>query len=163
MWKFLLGLFFFVYIAFYTYGYIFWSNSSKESDSLPLPLNQAVKLENVISSEHKEYKLPVAKPVKEVSEIVEKDDLRYKETPLTYSMDVKTTERLTREEIAEAPIVDIIPMRVNNQDMHLVLVQKNGKIYDASDGVRYFIPLDLDKIRKTTSRKGDFYYYWREH
>ena len=98
--------------------------------------------------------LPEVSKAREVK--VDKDDVGWKtkRTPYSYADDVKTMiPRLTKEEIEKAPVVDVIPMNYNGQDIDLVVVRVGGKTYDASDGVRVYIPKNYGKIFQENREK----------
>lgn len=103
-------------------------------------------------------KLPEARKAREI--VVDQSNKEYvdkkmRETAFTFRDDYKTeAPRLSREEIAAAPIVAEFTMNVNGRDANVVVVEKDGFTYDASDGVRIYIPEGL----KNYSKLLDFLY-----
>lgn len=89
-------------------------------------------------------------PVPKKAKIVNIDNLesskKMKKTPYTYDSSIKTTiPRLTKEEIEKAPVVDVVKMKMNGENMEMIVVEKNGLTYDASDGVVVFLPGNYGK------------------
>ena len=66
---------------------------------------------------------------------------------MTFKEGQKTVSpRLSKEEILKAKIVKIVPRRINGENMEMVIVEKDGLYYDASDGVMVFMPGDFEKM-----------------
>nr|DAL32994.1 MAG TPA_asm: hypothetical protein [Caudoviricetes sp.] len=143
---------------FFTIGYCvlyFYNGGSSNDDNFSLPsVNVAQKITSDLDLKQKkslQYDgsvIPFPSKVKVIDNNSDSGNLdrKSKLTAYSYPADKKTFEkRLTREEIAEAPIIDIIPMNVNGKKMELVVVEKDGMTYDASDGVRVFIPRNFFK------------------
>ena len=110
-------------------------NNSLSKENLPIPARAKNNLD--ITNESKE-----------------KLAWKTKKTPYSYRDDVKTIlPRLTKEEIEKAPVVDILRMNYNGEDIEVVVVEKDGKTYDTSDGVIIFVPVNYDKIFKENREK----------
>ena len=152
------------FLIFIISFYYFFDNNNSEFSSSELP---ALKRVGNIYSEtemptlkragniYSEIELPVAAKAREIK--ILKDDVTWKmkKTPYSYADDIKTTTpRLTKEEIAKAPVVDVIEMNYNGEDMELVVVEKDGKTFDASDGVRVYIPKNYGKIFRENREKA---------
>lgn len=143
-----------LFLAIFSIGYVFlyFSDSKKNDNNRDLPIvgNSFSGVSNTDLSSSKELKeLPSAVPAKKIMIDSLNLDLKTAETAWTFPKNVKTREkRLTREEIAKAPIVDIIKMNINNRDYNIVVVEKDGKTYDASDGVRIYVPSDFTEARR---------------
>lgn len=92
-----------------------------------------------------DYKsLPVASKAKIINSEASSSDQKMKKTSFTFSPNYKTEmPRLSKEEIAKAPIVAQFTINVNGKDADVVVVEKDGLTYDASDGVRIYIPESL--------------------
>lgn len=87
--------------------------------------------------------LPEAAAAKLVvgSNTEESNLMKLRKTPFSYPEDMETIdERISREDIMKAPIVYVIPMSTKFTKYELVVVEKDGKLYDASDGVRVYTP-----------------------
>lgn len=88
--------------------------------------------------------LPVASKAKIVNSEGSSSNQKMKKTSFTFSPNYKTEmPRLSKEEIAKAPVVAQFTMNVNGRDADVVVVEKDGLTYDASDGVRIYIPESL--------------------
>ena len=152
--KFVLGAFFACLILSYNFG--LWNNDDNHDQNGILPVvendstNLFIKDNNGNDGKtflRKEVKLPVPRSVQEISISSSDFERKTRKTPYTYKYDVKTRiPRLTKEEIAAAPIVDIVKMRMNGEDMEMVVVEKDGKTYDASDGVIVYFPKKYGKL-----------------
>lgn len=132
---------------FYIFTFLF-SNSKVNNEQI-LPKSRTVNLASLDNETEKSIPLPIVKSVKEIH--ISNNDLenKMKPTPLTFSKETKTVSpRLTAEEIKKAKIVKIIPMRVNGENMEMVVVEKDGLHYDASDGVMVFMPENFKEIFK---------------
>lgn len=92
-----------------------------------------------------DYKsLPFASKAKVINSEGSSSDQKMKKTSFTFSPNYKTEmPRLSKEEIAKAPVVAQFTMNVNGKDADVVVVEKDGLTYDASDGVRIYIPESL--------------------
>lgn len=114
-----------------------------------IPKNNSTSVNNNLPEARKAREIVVDQSNKEYI------DKKMKETAFTFRDDYKTeSPRLSKEEIAAAPVVAEFTMNVNGRDAYVVVVEKDGKTYDASDGVRIYIPEGL----KTHSKLLDFLY-----
>lgn len=137
----------FTYSLFYTFN--FFQNREKVNEPIPNVNHDAISLKQKSYNDNKINNLPVAGSVKIIEHPVENMDIKTQRTPLTFDRNVKTiSPRLSKEEIQKAKIVDIIPMNIDNKDVNIIVVEKDGKTYDASDGVRIYIPFDFDEFFK---------------
>lgn len=137
----------FTYSLFYTFN--FFQNREKVNEPVPNVNHDAISLKQKSSNDNKINDLPVAGSVKIIEHPVENMDIKTQRTPLTFDRNVKTiSPRLSKEEIQKAKVVDIIPMNIDNKDVNIIVVEKDGKTYDASDGVRIYIPFDFDEFFK---------------
>lgn len=137
----------FTYSLFYTFN--FFQNREKVNEPIPNVNHDAISLKQKSSNDNKINDLPVAGSVKIIEHPVENMDIKTQRTPLTFDRNVKTiSPRLSKEEIQKAKVVDIIPMNIDNKDVNIIVVEKDGKTYDASDGVRIYIPFDFDEFFK---------------
>lgn len=143
-----------LFLMLFSAGYIFlyFSDSNKNENIGTLPtVGNAFSRFSVTDRpfENKSRELPNVVPAKRIMIDSSNLDLKTAKTAWTFPRDVKTREkRLTPEEIAKAPIVDIIKMNINNKDYNIVVVEKDGKTYDASDGVRIYVPTDFTEARR---------------
>lgn len=136
-----------LFSLFYVFSFLLYQ-SENNKDAAPTVTNEAVNLlsvndpkENVVSA------LPNPGSVKEIHIKSDDYDRKTKPTPLTFKEGQKTVSpRLSKEEILKAKIVKIVPMRVNGENMEMVIVEKDGLYYDASDGVMVYMPEDFEKI-----------------
>lgn len=124
---------------------IWKSNSEHIPQEQPLPsVNAAIDLNTSKANNEELPKASKAKTVNEYKSLSSELDQKMKKTTFSFSPEYKTIlPRLSKEEIAVAPVVARIPMNVNNQDIEVVVVEKDGKTYDASDGVRIYMPESL--------------------
>lgn len=77
-------------------------------------------------------------------------ELKARPHALTYKENTKIFgDRLTREEINAAPIAKVLDFVVNGKETTVILVEKDGYLYDSSDGVAYYYPIDVQKTRET--------------
>lgn len=136
-----------LFSIFYIFSFLFYQNE-KNREAVPKITNEAVNLLSVNDfKEKKQLVLPDPGKVKELYIKNDDYDRKTKPTPLTFKKDQKTVSpRLSKEEIQQAKIAKIIPMRVNGENMEMVIVEKDGLYYDASDGVMVFMPEDFEKI-----------------
>lgn len=143
-----------LFLAIFSIGYVFlyFSDSKKNENNGALPA-----VDNAFSRvsgtglvvDNKSKELPEAVSAKKIMINSSNLDLKTAKTAWTFPQDIKTREkRLTPEEIAKAPIVDVIKMNINNRDYNIVVVEKDGKTYDASDGVRIYVPVDFTEARR---------------
>lgn len=133
-------------------------NESNENTSLP-DVNKVIVLNKIEDNNSNEkIELPQSSKAKTLNEYQSSDGImeeKMRKTTFSFSPQYKTlSPRLSKEEIAIAPIVARFPMNVNNQDIEVVVVEKDGKTYDASDGVRIYMPESL----KFHSEVLDFLY-----
>lgn len=154
MFKYIVGFFLIGFLFLYNFG-IFSSLSGSDDQITPIPIVQKAKsilakddLANTNDAlSRSKNDLPIPKSVKEITISSSDIDRKMKKTPYTYDPNVKTQiPRLTKEEIAAAPIVDVVKMRMNGQNMEMVVVEKDGMTYDASDGVVVFFPGHYGKL-----------------
>lgn len=133
---------------------IYYFFGEMKLDVVSLQLSELKRIDNNYSNKE----LPVAAKAREIKILQDDTAWKTKKTPYSYADDIKiTTPRLTKEEIAKAPVVDVIKMNYNGEDMELVVVEKDGKTFDASDGVRVYIPKNYGKIfreNREKARKG---------
>lgn len=136
-----------LFSLFYVFSFLFYQSEDIKGE-VPAITNEAVNLLSVNNSKEKEQPvLPNPGKVKELH--IKSDDYerKTKPTPMTFKQGQKTVSpRLSKEEILKAKIVKIVPMRVNGENMEMVIVEKDGLYYDASDGVMVFMPEDFEKI-----------------
>ena len=143
-----------LFLAIFSIGYLFlyFSDSKKNDNNSVLPTATDVStnsLKSDLSTDDKLRELPVAVPARKIMIDSSNLDIKTAKTAWTFSKDVKTRDkRLTSEEIARAPIVDVIKVNINNKDYNIVVVEKDGKTYDASDGVRIYVPTDFTEARR---------------
>lgn len=148
-----------VLIFFVVFGVYKYNIDSKDDDfKLPEP-DKVVTLLSVqeSSGEKSDFKLPDASRVKKVesSSVQVSAEDKSKSTSFTYPSSYKSQlRRLSKEEIQEAPIVARFIMNVNGKDAEVIVVEKDGMTYDASDGIRIYMPESL----KLKSRLLDFLY-----
>lgn len=154
MFKYIIGIIGIGFLLLYNFG-ISPSFIRSDNSSAPIPVVQKAKSlfdkndfkDNDNKFSKVEESLPIPNNVKEITISSSDFDRKMRKTPYTYDSNVKTlVPRLTREEIAAAPIVDVVKMRMNGQDMEMVVVEKNGMTYDASDGVVVFFPGHYGKL-----------------
>lgn len=143
-----------LFLAMFSIGYVFlyFSDSKKNDNNNALPTVTDISINSLksdLSTDNKLKELPVAVPARKIMIDSSNLDVKTAKTAWTFSEDVKTREkRLTPEEVAKAPIVDVIKMNINNRDYNIVVVEKDGKTYDASDGVRIYVPTDFTEARR---------------
>lgn len=148
------SIFFVLFLAIFSIGYVFlyFSDSKKNDNSTLLPIVTGIStnsLKTNLSNDNKLRELPVAIPARKIMIDSSNLDVKTAKTAWTFSKDVKTRDkRLTSEEIAKAPIVDVIKVNINNKDYNIVVVEKDGQTYDASDGVRIYVPTDFTEARR---------------
>lgn len=129
------------------YIFSFLSFDKEVNKEQILPEVKTVNLTPLDDKLNKHVSLPNVSPIKEIHISNTDFENKMKSTPLTFSKKIKTVSpRLTAEEIKEARIVKVIPMRVNGENIEMVVVEKDGLHYDASDGVMVFMPEDFGKI-----------------
>lgn len=138
------------YSIFYIVSFLFTSKNVSDVDKLP-SAREIVVLSKIGDSDKNDKRVPLPKAsvgkMLEVNFYNENISRKIKKTPLTYSDDYKTAfPRLSKEEILKAPVVKIIPMRVNGIDTEIVIVESQGLRYDASDGVIVHMPRDLSSL-----------------
>ena len=136
-----------LFSIFYVFSFLFYQNENGKGE-IPKVTNDAVNLLSVNDPKEKVAPtLPRPGSVKEIHIKSDDYDLKTKPTPLTFKEGQKTVSpRLSKEEILKAKIVKIVPMRVNGENMEMVIVEKDGLYYDASDGVMVYMPEDFEKI-----------------
>lgn len=143
-----------LFLAIFSVGYIFlyFIDSEKKDNNIPSLTVDNISSNSLMSNfstDNKLRELPEAVPAKKI--MVDSLNLNEKtaKTAWTFPKDVKTRDkRLTSEEIAKAPVVDVIKVNINNKDYNIVVVEKDGKTYDASDGVRIYVPSDFTEARR---------------
>lgn len=120
-------------------------DSDKTSSSLPsVQQTVSVNLLKVDSANKLQEQLPVAHNAKVVSADSVSVNSKMKKTSFTFSDSYKSEmPRLTKAEIMKAPVVAKFTMNVNGKDAEVVVVEKDGLTYDASDGIRIYIPESL--------------------
>lgn len=140
-----------VYCFIYFFNY-FNSSPLENNQSLPEVADSANLLDsNTVLSKFdasgkllgKASALPEAAAAKVTvgSNTEESKQMKLRQTPFSYPEGVKTIdERISKEDIMKAPIVYVIPMSTKFTKYELVVVEKDGKLYDASDGVRVYTP-----------------------
>lgn len=136
-----------LFSIFYVFSFLFYQNENNKG-AIPNVTNEAVNLLSVNDPKEKVVPaLPNPGSVKEIHIKSDDYDRKTKPTPLTFKEGQKTVSpRLSKEEILKAKIVKIVPMRVNGEDMEMVIVEKDGLHYDASDGVMVYMPENFEKI-----------------
>lgn len=136
-----------LFSVFYVFSFLFYQNENNR-ESVPKITDEAVNLLSVNDSKKKEQLvLPNPGKVKEIHIKSDDYDRKTKPTPLTFKEGQKTVSpRLSKEEILKAKIVKIVPRRINGENMEMVIVEKDGLYYDASDGVMVFMPGDFEKM-----------------
>ena len=136
-----------LFSVFYIFSFWFYQNEDNREPT-PKITGEAVNLLSVNDSKEKEQLvLPDPGKVKELHIKSDDYDRKTKPTPLTFKKGQKTVfPRLSQEEILKAKVVKIVPMRVNGENMEMVIVEKDGLYYDASDGVMVFMPEDFEKL-----------------
>lgn len=148
-----------LFLFLFSIGYIFFyfhdSNPSEENFTLPQSDKAIISLPSVGQKavnrnfSNNDSSLPAARNIKEITISNEDVDRKTAKTPLTFPSDRKTVfPRLSPEEIVKAPIVDIVRMNIDNQNYDIVVVEKDGVTYDASDGVRIYVPVDYTELRR---------------
>ena len=136
-----------IFVLLYSFYYVNNFKNNIINDSLKLDdinVKNAVKLD---SSSLDKGNLPKAKKARTLVREESVVDYKMKKTPLSWGPEEKTlVPRLTPEEIKKSKVVAELPMRVGNEDMVMVIVEKDGRFYDASDGVRVYRPIDFPKL-----------------
>ena len=142
-----------LFLAIFSIGYVFlYFIDSEKKDNISLPTVNNISSNSLMSNsftDNKLRELPEAVPAKKI--MIDSLNLNEKtaKTAWTFPKDVKTRDkRLTSEEIAKAPVVDVIKININNKDYNIIVVEKDGKTYDASDGVRIYVPSDFTEARR---------------
>lgn len=136
-----------LFSLFYVFSFLFYQSENSRG-AVPTVTNDAVNLLSVDAPKEKAVlALPNPGSVKEIHIKSDDYDRKTKPTPLTFKNGQKTVSpRLSKEEILKAKIVKIVPMRVNGENMEMVIVEKDGLYYDASDGVMVYMPEDFEKL-----------------
>ena len=135
-----------LFSIFYVFSFLFYQNENGKGE-IPKVTNDAVNLLSVNDPKEKVASaLPNPGSVKEIHIKSDDYDRKTKPTPLTFKEGQKTVSPRLKEDILKAKIVKIVPMRVNGENMEMVIVEKDGLRYDASDGVMVFMPEDFEKL-----------------
>lgn len=140
-----------IILCLYSFFYIFdflYKENRPDDISIPTVHSEAILLKNYTSKDtSKDMELPLPSEAKLVNINKPVENSFMNATPLTFSEKMKTFHpRLSKEEILKAKVVDVIPMNIDNQDFNIIVVEKDGLTYDASDGVRIYVPFDFDKF-----------------
>ena len=138
------------YSIFYIVSVFVVSQQNTEENKVP-SVGKAIVLSKVDESSKSKTEVPLpSAPARKIVELYgENPDWKMKKTPLSFDDDYKTlSPRLSKEEIAKAPVVKIIPMKVNGEYAEMIIVEKDGLRYDASDGVMVHMPRDFSNLFK---------------
>lgn len=146
MFKFImLGISFITFLLFNFWGT--YNNKQKNNFPSDYSVNDILLKKIEKNIDENSVSLPAPREAKIVNIDNFESNKKMKRTPYTYDSSIKTIiPRLTKEEIEKARVVDVVKMKMNGQNMEMIVVEKDGLTYDASDGVVVFLPGNYGKV-----------------